>query len=81
MTKKNLSSRLAFLRSSALGAIGLAFSSLAIAEKVEDSQPNIILIIGDDISADDFGFYGHPHIRTPGIGWYRKTFNLSPRKK
>ncbi len=67
MTKKNLSSRRAFLRRTALGAIGLAFSSRAIAEKIEYSQPNIILIIGDDISAADFGCYGHPHIRTPNI--------------
>lgn len=31
------------------------------------SRPNIVLIIGDDISAGDHGVYGHPHIRTPNI--------------
>jgi len=30
-------------------------------------RPNFILIIGDDISQEDFGCYGHPHIRTPHI--------------
>ena len=36
---------------------------------VEDNptQPNIVLIIGDDISIDDFGCYGHPNIKTPNI--------------
>jgi arylsulfatase len=29
--------------------------------------PNCVLIIGDDISVDDFGCYGHPHIRTPSV--------------
>jgi arylsulfatase A-like enzyme len=26
-----------------------------------------VLIIGDDISVDDFGCYGHPRIRTPNV--------------
>ena len=30
-------------------------------------RPNVILIIGDDISWDDIGCYGHPSIRTPNI--------------
>ncbi len=29
--------------------------------------PNFVFIIGDDISVDDFGCYGHPTIRTPNI--------------
>lgn len=32
-----------------------------------DPRPNLVLIIGDDISIDDHGAYGHPHIRTPNI--------------
>ena len=28
-------------------------------------RPNFVVIIGDDISWDDYGAYGHPHIRTP----------------
>ncbi|WP_229217000.1 sulfatase family protein [Dyadobacter luteus] len=31
------------------------------------SPPNIILIIGDDISAEDIGIYGNKAIRTPNI--------------
>jgi arylsulfatase A-like enzyme len=30
-------------------------------------RPNVILIIGDDISWDDFGCYGNPTARTPNI--------------
>ena len=29
--------------------------------------PNFVLIIGDDISVDDFGCYGNPAVRTPNI--------------
>jgi len=31
------------------------------------SGPNLLLFIADDVSVDDFGCYGHPHIRTPNI--------------
>lgn len=31
------------------------------------TPPNIVLIIGDDISWTDFGCYGHPSIQTPHI--------------
>lgn len=32
-----------------------------------DEQPNIVLFLGDDMSAEDFGTYGHPTIQTPVI--------------
>lgn len=35
--------------------------------KSSAARPNIVLIIGDDISQDDFGCYGNPNIRTPNI--------------
>ncbi|MBT3279083.1 MAG: sulfatase [Phycisphaerales bacterium] len=31
------------------------------------TRPNIVYIIGDDISMDDWGCYGHPSIRTPNV--------------
>ena len=31
------------------------------------ARPNIVVIIGDDISVDDFGCYGNPNIRTPNV--------------
>lgn len=38
-----------------------------IVEVEPDLRPNIVLIIGDDISIDDHGIYGHPNIRTPNV--------------
>ncbi|GEP96350.1 sulfatase family protein [Chitinophaga cymbidii] len=45
--------------------IGLMF--LASSSLHAQQQPNIILIIGDDISQEDIGCYGNPSIRTPHI--------------
>jgi N-sulfoglucosamine sulfohydrolase len=36
-------------------------------KKNTDQRPNIIFIIGDDISAEDIGAYGNKAIRTPNI--------------
>lgn len=33
----------------------------------ELTRPNIVVLIADDISRDDFGCYGHPVINTPNI--------------
>ena len=30
-------------------------------------QPNVVLVISDDQSWTDFGFMGHPEIRTPHL--------------
>lgn len=67
MTKKNLSSRREFLRKTAITATVPFVASSCAFEKTKSAQPNIILIIGDDISVGDFGCYGHPHIRTPNV--------------
>ena len=47
----------------------IAFTGLpnTLRASASDNRPNIVLIIGDDISINDHGVYGHPHIRTPNI--------------
>lgn len=36
-------------------------------QETKKVRPNFVFIIGDDISVEDFGCYGHPTIRTPMI--------------
>ena len=67
MTIKPLITRSHVLRLCTMAATGLAISLQLATAKTDSSRPNIILIIGDDISFNDFGCYGHPHIRTPHI--------------
>jgi len=64
---KHSRTRKQLLTAITIGVAGLAFSSPVSAEGAEPSRPNFVLIIGDDISVDDLGCYGHPHIRTPNI--------------
>ncbi|HUT29431.1 MAG TPA: sulfatase [Sedimentisphaerales bacterium] len=59
--------RRGFLKNLAWGAVGLATGCRALTKDSKRAGPNFVLIIGDDISVDDFGCYGHPHIRTPSI--------------
>ena len=66
MTIKHTSRR-GFLRAMATGAAGLGLSACASLRPRQKRRPNFLLIIGDDISVDDFGCYGHPHIRTPNV--------------
>lgn len=44
-------------------AVTCGLASLRGAEQ----QTNVLLIIGDDIAWTDYGFMGHPHIRTPSL--------------
>ena len=41
--------------------------SKAMQDAEGDTRPNIILIIGDDISAEDIGCYGNAGVQTPNI--------------
>lgn len=48
----------------------ISAASLILAANIsakEAKKPNMIVIIGDDISWNDFGCYGHPTIKTPNI--------------
>lgn len=45
----------------------LACKADSSADQKLTTQPNIILIIADDMNWDDCGAYGHPHIQTPNI--------------
>jgi N-acetylglucosamine-6-sulfatase len=57
----------------AAGLAGLAGTSAANAARLprkgtrKGKKPNIIFILSDNIQYDDFGFNGHPFIKTPGI--------------
>ncbi|MBN2000973.1 sulfatase [candidate division KSB1 bacterium] len=48
------------------GLAAITFFGLSTCSSVK-KRPNVILIIGDDISWNDLGCYGHPAIRTPNI--------------
>lgn len=43
-------------------AVALVFSLMASA-----APPNVLLIVGDDQHWGDYGFMGHPHIKTPHL--------------
>lgn len=46
----------------------LAVSMLAVqAAAAAERSPNVVLIVSDDQGWGDFGFMGHPHIKTPHI--------------
>lgn len=47
-------------------AIWLLFVALALPVSAAE-KPNIVLIISDDQGWTDYGFMGHPHIRTPNL--------------
>jgi uncharacterized sulfatase len=46
--------------------VGLSPIESAAAEN-RDRPPNVVLIIADDMGWTDYGFMGHPHIRTPRL--------------
>ncbi len=42
-------------------------------------QPNVLLIIGDDQAWTDYGFMGHPHVKTPNIDKLANESVVFPR--
>jgi N-sulfoglucosamine sulfohydrolase len=57
------------MRLSALFAwtVFLLIGTAATVSAQTAKRPNFIVIIADDVSWDDLGCYGHPHIRTPNL--------------
>ncbi|MGV3639569.1 MAG: sulfatase [Adhaeribacter sp.] len=54
--------------------LGIAlFGQKALAGKNGKEQPNIIILIADDIGADDIGCYGNKEVKTPNIDRMAKT--------
>jgi arylsulfatase A-like enzyme len=47
--------------------IAMAFATPAVAQPVQTSRPNVILIITDDVGYGDIAIYGAPDIKTPNI--------------
>ncbi len=55
-----------FFRTLTIGfVLGLALDTLAVTKA--DRPPNVVLMIADDQAWTDFGFMGHPQIRTPQL--------------
>jgi uncharacterized sulfatase len=50
-------------------ALGLALGGglPVLAAKPAPARPNILLIVADDHAWTDYGFMGHPHVRTPRL--------------
>ena len=52
------------------GAVAIAVCAMSIFDRAfanEEAPPNIVLIISDDQGWTDYGFMGHPAIRTPNL--------------
>lgn len=47
--------------------LGLTVASQETVASERGERPNIVLIISDDQAWTDYGFMGHPHIRTPQL--------------
>lgn len=57
-----------FIRTAGLGAVGLAVFGRAIGARAKDSErPNIMLIIGDDMTWRDCEPYANREVRTPNM--------------
>lgn len=55
-----------FTTSLAAGILAIC-STASLPAANDDSRPNFILIIADDMAAEDCGAMGHPHIQTPNL--------------
>jgi N-sulfoglucosamine sulfohydrolase len=53
------------LADAAARSLGFASAPVSVVEAAD--RPNFVVIIADDMAADDCGAFGNPHIRTPRI--------------
>jgi arylsulfatase A-like enzyme len=54
-------------RAATLLCAGAAALLVAFLSQAEAGPPNVVVIVSDDQGSDDYGFRGHPHIRTPHL--------------
>ena len=52
---------------------------------VEDTRPNIVFVLVDDLRWDELGVAGHPYVETPNIdriaregAWFQRAFTTTP---
>ena len=55
-----------FIKSS-LFIPSLALMSLTVSSQNKQRHPNMVFILADDVSWDDFGCYGNRDVKTPNI--------------
>lgn len=53
--------------SSSFGALAALVFHVSFAADAADQRPNMVFIIADDMSVNDFGCYGNPVVQTPSI--------------
>jgi len=47
--------------------LSLFAAIVLLGDRVGAAQPNVVMIISDDHAWTDYGFMGHPHVRTPNL--------------
>lgn len=67
------------MRSTAWVSLMMLGACQIIPADKEARPPNIVLIISDDQAWGDFGFMGHPHIRTPNLDRLANRSAVFPR--
>src|SRR5436190_24018754 len=45
----------------------LALAALGFASRLNGAPPNVVFIVSDDQGWTDYGFMGHPHVKTPHL--------------
>ena len=74
----------AFLGASLLTACAQPVDEIA-APGTEDSRPNIVFVLVDDLRWDELGVAGHPYVQTPNIdriahegAYFSRAFTTTP---